>query len=74
MVVATLVGGAPGGVAFDLVRVVLQGVVLRALVVRANWFAALGLLAFARFTLDVVGVVDEGVAVRAVDGVAVLRI
>ena len=63
MVFAALVGGAPGVVAFDLLITALPGVVLRALVARANTFATLRLLALAPFTLLVIGVVDQIVAV-----------
>ena len=71
MVLAALVGGAPGVVAFDLVIATLQLVVLRAVVARADLVAALRLLALAIFTFLVVGVVDQGVAVRTFVGVAV---
>ena len=71
MVLAALVGGAPGVVAFYLVVATLQLVVLRALVARADLVAALGLLALAIFAFLVVGVVDQGVAVGTFVGVAV---
>ena len=71
MVLAALVGGAPGVVAFDLVIATLQVVVLRAVIARADLVAALGLLALAIFTFLVVGVVDQGVAVGTFVGVAV---
>ena len=71
MVLAALVGGAPGVVAFDLVIATLQLVVLRAVVARADLVAALRLLALAIFTFLVVGVVDQGVAVGTFVGVAV---
>ena len=71
MVLAALVGGAPGVVAFDLVRATLQLVVLRAVVARADLVAALRLVALAIFTFLVVGVVDQGVAVGTFVGVAV---
>lgn len=71
--VAALVVGAPSVVAFDAVRALFLVPVLRALVVRANRFAALGFLAPAPVTLYVVSVVDQSVAVRAVEGVAVFR-
>ena len=44
---------------------------LRALVARANTFATLRLLALAPFTLLVIGVVDQIVAVGTFVGVAV---
>ena len=72
-VVAALVGRAPGAVALDLVGVLLLVAVLGALVVRANRFAALGLLALAVLAFDLVGVVDQSVTAVAVDGVTVLR-
>lgn len=59
--------------AFDLVRVALSGVVLGARVVRANRFAALRLLALALLALHLVGVVDQSVTTRAIDGVAEFR-
>ena len=68
---AALVGGAPGVVAFDLIIATLQLVVLRAVVARADLVAALRLLALAIFTFLVVGVVDQGVAVGTFVGVAV---
>ena len=71
MVLAALVGGAPGVVAFDLVIATLQLVVLRAVVARADLVAALRLLALAIFTFLVVGVADQGVAVGTFVGVAV---
>ena len=71
MVLAALVGGAPGVVAFYLVVATLQLVVLRALVARADLVAALGLLALAIFAFLVVGVVDQSVAVGTFVGVAV---
>ena len=71
MVFAALVGGAPGVVAFDLLITALPGVVLRALVARANTFATLRLLALAPFTLLVIGAVDQIVAVGTFVGVAV---
>ena len=71
MVLAALVGGAPGVVAFDLVIATLQLVVLRAVVARADLVAALRLLALAIFTFLVVGIVDQGVAVGTVVGVTV---
>ena len=71
MVLAALVGGAPGVVAFDLVIATLQVVVLRAVIARADLVAALGLLALAIFTFLVVGVVDQGVAVGTFVGVTV---
>ena len=71
MVLAALVGGATGVVAFDLVRATLQLVVLRAVVARADLVAALRLVALAIFTFLVVGVVDQGVAVGTFVGVAV---
>ena len=71
MVLAALVGGAPGVVAFDLVIAIFQLVVLRAVDARADLVAALGLLALAIFTFLVVGVVDQGVAVGTFVGVAV---
>ena len=71
MVLAALVGGAPGVVAFDLVRATLQLVVLRAVVARADLVAALRLVALAIFTFLVVGVVDKCVAVGTFVGVAV---
>ena len=49
----------------------LPGVVLRAFVARANTFATLRLLALAPFTLLVIGVVDQIVAVGTFVGVAV---
>ena len=67
---AALVGGAPGVVAFDLIIATLQLVVLRAVVAGADLVAALRLLALAIFTFLVVGVVDQGVAVRTFVGVA----
>ena len=71
MVLAALVGGAPGVVAFDLVIAIFQLVVLRAVDARADLVAALGLLALAIFTFLVVGVVNQGVAVGTFVGVAV---
>ena len=68
---AALVGGAPGVVAFDLIIATLQLVVLRAVVARADLVAALRLLALAIFTFLVVGVADQGVAVGTFVGVAV---
>ena len=69
--VAAHVGGTPGLVAFDLVRVSLPGAVLRAVETGADLFAALGLLARGILTFDFGGVVDQSEPVRAVDGVAV---
>ena len=68
---AALVGGAPGVVAFDLIIATLQLVVLRAVVARADLVAALRLLALAIFTFLVVGVADQGVAVGTFVGVTV---
>ena len=69
---AALVGGAPGLVALDVVRVRLRGVLLGAVVARADQFrfAALGLLAPAPLALHVLSVVDESETARAGDGVA----
>ena len=71
MIFAALVGGAPRVLAFDFLIATLPGVVLRALVARANTFATLRLLALAPFTLLVIGVVDQIVAVGTFVGVAV---
>ena len=71
VVFAALVGGAPGVVAFDLLIAALPGVVLGALVARANTFATLRLLALAPFTHLVIGVVDQVVAVGTFVGVTV---
>ena len=73
MVVAALVGGATGFVALDRFRVFLGVAVLGTLVGRAHCFAALGLLALAILALLVLGVIDERITVRALDGVAVLQ-
>ena len=62
VIFAALVGGAPGVVAFDLLIAALPGVVLGALVARANTFATLRLLALAPFTLHFIGVVDQMLA------------
>ena len=70
-VVAAQLGGAPGIFAQDGVSTVHRSVVVGARMVRAEGFAALGLLALAVVTLDFVGVVDRSVAVRASNRVAV---
>ena len=67
---AALFFGALGVLAHGRVRVVHQFIVLRAVVARADLVAALRLLALAIFTFLVVGVVDQGVAVRTFVGVA----
>ena len=72
-VVAAQLGGAPGIFAQDRVSTVHRSVVVGARMVRAEVFAALGLLALAVVTLDLVGVVDRSVAVRAGNRVAVPR-
>ena len=71
MIFAALVGGAPVVVALDLLIAALPGVVLGALVARANTFATLRLLALAPFTHLVIGVVDQVVAVGTFAGVTV---
>ena len=67
---AALFFGALGVLAHGRVRVVHQFIVLRAVVAGADLVAALRLLALAIFTFLVVGVVDQGVAVRTFVGVA----
>ena len=61
--VAAQVGRAPGTGAIDRVRVVCMGVLVGALVVRAERLAALLLLALVPVTLHVFGVVDQRVTV-----------
>ena len=73
MVVTAFVGGAPIGVAFDLVRASLRSFVLRAPVARADPVAAQGLPALALVTLHVASVVDQGIPGRTVVGVAGYR-
>ena len=68
---AAHVGGTPGLVAFDLVRVSLRDAVRRAVETGADHLAALGLLARGIITFDLGGVVEKSEPVRAVDGVAV---
>ena len=72
--VAAQVGRAPGVVALGGVSVVYGGVLVRALVVRAEDLAALLFLALVTFALDIPRVFDQRVAVRAFDGVAVVRV
>lgn len=70
MVVAARVGVAPGRVALDTFEAILGGAVLRAFVVRANRFAALVFIALVVLALDLLGIVDQGVPVGALDRVA----
>lgn len=70
-VLTTQAGGVPGVVAQDFVSTVHWGAVVRACVVGAERLATLGLRALAVVALDLVGVVDRSVFVRATDRVAV---
>ena len=71
---ATHVGGAPGLVAFHILRVSLRGAVRRAVETGADHFVALGLVARGIYTCEFGGIVDRSESVRAVDGVAVKRV
>ena len=70
--VTAKVGRAPVIRAHDGVSVVYRGVLVGAIVVRAERLAALLFVALAAVTLDVSGVLDQRVTLGAFHGVAVL--
>lgn len=71
-VVTAQVGRAPVVIALDGVGAVDRGILVGALVVRAERLAALLFLALAAVALHVFGVLDQRVTVGAFHGVAVL--
>lgn len=70
-VCTTQVSGAPGVVAFDVRSPVYLNVILGAGVVRAEGFAALGLLAWVILALDRVSIGNRGEPLGAPDRVAI---
>ena len=71
---AAQVGGAPGVFANGHPGIIDWDVAVGARVVRAKRLATLGHLASVAVALNVHGVRDRGVAIRAADGVAPLRL